>query len=172
MAFSTYDLTVPPLIRGFDVLTSYLDKAAAYADENKIDSSVLINARLAPDMQPLSAQVQRASDNAKGAIVRLTGVPTPSFPDTETTFDELKARIANTVALLKELTPAQFEGSESRIVEMRFRGGMHKLSGETYLLQVLLPNFWFHVTTAHDILRHNGLKIGKSDYFGKLDFIE
>jgi hypothetical protein len=174
MAFSMYELTVPTLLRGFDVLTAYLDKAAAYATENKIDPTVLISARLFPDMHPLSAQIQRASDNAKGAITRLTGVQTPSFPDTETSFDEFKERIAKTVALLRDLTPSQFEGSDSRIVEMP-RGPnspVRKLRGDKYLVQVLLPNFFFHVTTAHDILRHNGVKIGKADYLGQLEFIE
>jgi hypothetical protein len=172
MPLSMYDLTVPTLLRGFDVLTSYLDKAAAYAADNKIDPAALIGARLFPDMQPLSAQVQRASDNAKGAITRLTGVATPSFLDTESSFDELKERIAKTVALLRELTPAQFEGSEDKIVEMRLGGTTRRLRGATYLTQVLLPNFFFHVTTAHDILRHGGLKIGKLDYFGEIDFLD
>lgn len=172
MSFSMYELTVPTLLRGFEVLTAYLDKAAAYAAENKIDPAVLLNARLFPDMQPLSAQIQRASDNAKGAITRLTGAATPSFPDNETSFDELKERIAKTVALLRDLTPAQFENSDTRIVEFRIGGAVRLIRGDKYLVQMLLPNFFFHVTTAHDILRHNGLKIGKLDYFGQLEFIE
>lgn len=172
MPFSMYELTVPTLLRGFDVLESYLDKAAAYATENKIDPTVLINARLFPDMQPLAAQIQRASDNAKGAITRLTGAETPSFPDTETSFDELKERIAKTVALRRALTPAQFDGADTRIVELRIGGTVRLLRGDKYLVQMLLPNFFFHVTTAHDILRHNGVKIGKRDYLGELEFIE
>ncbi|GIL38447.1 DUF1993 domain-containing protein [Roseiterribacter gracilis] len=172
MSLSMYEVTVPTLLRGFEVLTSYLDKGATYATENKIDPAVLLTARLYPDMQPLSAQIQRASDNAKGAITRLTGAPTPGFPDTETTFDELKERIAKTAALLKDLQPSQFDGSDARIVEMRLGGAVRTLRGDTYLLQVLLPNFFFHLTTAHDILRHNGLKIGKLDYFGELHFLD
>lgn len=171
MPFSMYELTVPTLLRGFEVLTAYLDKAAAYAAENKIDPSVLLNARLFPDMQPLSAQIQRASDNAKGAITRLTSVATPSFPDNEASFDELKERIAKTVALLRDLTPAQFDNSDAKIIEFKLGGTVRLIRGDKYLVQMLLPNFFFHVTTAHDILRHNGLKIGKLDYFGQLEFI-
>ncbi len=144
MPFSMYELTVPTLLRGFDVLTGYLDKAASYAAENKIDPSVLLQARLFPDMQPLSAQIQRASDNAKGAITRLTGAETPSFADTETSFDELKQRIAKTVALLQALTPSQFDNSESRMVEMRPRrygapAARRQISGADAAAELLFP---------------------------------
>jgi hypothetical protein len=172
MSLSMYDFSVPVLLRGFETLSNYLDKAAAYAAENNIDPTVLLNARLALDMQPLSSQVQRASDSAKGAIARLTGIEVPSFPDTETTFEELQERIKKTVAVIKSATPAQFAGSESRMLEMKFGSVSGSFRGDAYLTQFVLPNFFFHLTTAHDILRHNGMKIGKRDYLGKLDFLE
>ena len=169
MSISMYDATIPVLLRGLTVTASYLDKAEAYAAERSIDPSVLINARLAPDMQPLSAQVQRISDSAKGAIARLTDIEVPSFADTETTFPELKERVAKTIALLKAVTPKQMEGSESRSTELKFRTVTKTLRGDTFVLHFLLPNVFFHVTTLHDILRHNGMPIGKRDYLGNYD---
>lgn len=171
MAFSMYDVTIPVMIRGFGIMTQYLEKAAAYAAENNINPAVLVQARLSPDMLPLAGQVQRASDNAKGAIARLTGKEMPGFSDTETTFEELHERINKTVALLEAVKPEELEGTESRHIEMRFRSVNGVLSGDTYLLTFLLPNFFFHVTTMHAILRHNGLKIGKKDYVGQLTYV-
>jgi hypothetical protein len=161
-----YDVTVPVLIRGLSILDEYLDRAAAFATENKIDPKVLVNSRLAPDMQPLSGQIQRASDTAKGAIPRLTDLQAPSFADTEVTLEDLKKRIADTVAFLKSVTPANLEGSQTRRIELKFLNAV--MSADTFVLQFLLPNFFFHVTTAHDILRHNGVKIGKRDYLGQI----
>jgi hypothetical protein len=172
MSLSMYDLSIPVLVRGFATLSDYLDKAASHAAESGIDPAVLVNARLAPDMLPLAGQVQRASDSAKGAIGRLAAIETPSFPDTEATFADLKGRVAKTVAFLRAVDPAQLAGSENRMVEVKVRGGRGILRGDTYLLQILLPNFFFHVATAHDILRHSGLKIGKKDYLGTIDYSE
>jgi hypothetical protein len=169
MSVAMYDLTIPVLIRGLGVLKDYLDKAATFAAEKGIDPAVLIDARLAPDMLPFSAQLQRASDNAKGGIGRLTGVAVPSFPDTETGFAELKERIDKTTAFLRSVGPDRFEGSESRPVELTFGGAKTTLRGERYLLVILLPNFFFHIATAHGILRHAGLPIGKADYLGNFD---
>ena len=169
MSISMYDATVPVLLRGLTVAATYLDKAEAYAVEKNIDPSVLLNARLALDMQPLSAQVQRISDGAKGAIARLTDIEVPSFPDTETTFPELKERVAKTIALLKAVTPQQMEGGESRTTELKFRGATKTLRGDIFVLHFLLPNFFFHVTTLHDILRHNGMPVGKRDYLGNYE---
>jgi hypothetical protein len=171
MSLSMYQASVPVLIRGLTILSSYLDKAAAHAAENNIDPNVLIQARLAPDMLPLAGQIQRASDNAKGGISRLAAVAAPGFSDTETTFDELKERLAKTIAFLETVPAEAFENSEERPCEMRFRSVNGVLRGDVYLLSVLLPNFFFHVTTTHDILRHNGLKIGKKDFFGELTYI-
>ena len=169
MSISMYDATIPVLLRGLTVAATYLDKAEAYATEKGIDQSVLLNARLALDMQPLSAQVQRISDGAKGVIGRLTDIQVPSFPDTETTFAELKERVAKTVAVLNAVTPQHMEGSENRTTELKFRGASKTLRGDVFVLHFLLPNFFFHVTTLHDILRHNGMPIGKRDYLGNYD---
>ncbi len=166
MSLSMYDITIPVLVRGLGILNEYLDRAAAFAVENKIDANVLINARLAPDMLPLSGQVQRASDTAKGAIPRLTDLQAPSFADTEITLEDLKKRVADTVAFLKTVTPANLEGSQARKIELKFLNAV--MTGDTFVLQFLLPNFFFHVTTAHDILRHNGIKVGKRDYLGQI----
>lgn len=163
MSLSMYDLSVPALQRGLGVLSRYLDKASAYATERGFEPSILVNARLAPDMLPLAGQVQRASDTSKGGIARLTGLTAPSFPDTEITIDELKERIAKTVAFLQTITPQQLEGSAERLIESRAIGTM---PGATHLLGFVLPNFYFHVATAHGILRHNGVPVGKKDYLG------
>src|SRR5260370_31533884 len=122
----------------------------------KIDPAVFINARLAPDMFPLSRQVQSASDSAKGCAARLAGVEIPSYADTETTFPELQARIAKTVAFLQSLAPELIDGSEERAIVLKLRGQETKLTGQYYLLNFVLPNFFFHAVTAYDILRHNG----------------
>lgn len=168
MSISMYDATVPVLLRGLTVVSRYLDKAEAHAVEHGFDPAVLIGARLFPDMAPLSAQVQRTSDSAKGALARLAGIEVPAFPDTETTFAELKTRVAKTVALLEAATPRQFEGSAAKRIELKLRGTTVTLTGQQFVLAFLLPNFFFHVTTLHDILRHNGVKIGKADYLGDL----
>lgn len=164
MPISMYDATIPVLLRGLGILDGYLDRAAAFAADHKIDPKVLVNARLAPDMLPLSGQIQRASDTSKGAIPRLTDLQAPSFADTEVTLEDLKKRVADTVAFLKTVTPAHLEGADQRKVELKFYNAV--MTGDLFVLQFLLPNFFFHVTTAHDILRHNGVKVGKRDYLG------
>lgn len=166
MSLSMYDVTIPVLIRGLGILNEYLDRAAAFAAENKIDPKVLVNSRLAPDMLPLSGQVQRASDTSKGAIPRLTDLQAPSFADTEVTLEDLKKRVADTVAFLKTVTPANLEGAQTRKIELKLLNAV--MTGDTFVLQFLLPNFFFHIATAHDILRHNGVKIGKRDYLGQI----
>jgi uncharacterized protein len=166
MSLTMHRLSLPVFQRGFGVLKTLLDKAEAYAKDNGLSPDELINARLAPDMLPLSGQIQRASDTSKNAIVRLTGVEAPKFPDTETTFAELHARIDATLAFFASLDPKVMEGSENATVTLNFTTVKPTLSGEDYLLQFVLPNFFFHVTTAHDILRHKGVTIGKTDYLG------
>jgi hypothetical protein len=161
-----YDATVPVLVRGLNNLSHLLEKGLASAEARDIDPAVLVAARLAPDMHPLSRQVQIASDSAKGAASRLAGVDNPSWPDTETTFPELQARIRKTVDYLETFKPEQFEGAESKTVTLPLPGGEMKFSGQEFLLGFVLPNFLFHVTTAHAILRHNGVPIGKADYLG------
>jgi uncharacterized protein len=168
MSLSMYGLSVPALIRGLGILSGYMDKAATFAAENNIDPAVLISARLAPDMFSLAGQIQRASDNSKGGIGRLAGIEAPSFQDSEKTFPELKARLANTIAFLETVRPEQLDGSESHDITLKLRFASGVLKGDEYLLQVLLPNFYFHIATVHDILRHNGVKIGKKDYIGEV----
>ncbi len=169
MSLSMYQASIPGFIRGLGNFSAILTKAEAYAEAKKIEPSVLINARLAPDMFPLSRQVQIATDGAKGCAARLAGIEVPSYEDTETTFPELQARIAKTIAFLKSVSAAQIDGSEQRKVTFKLRGKDVSFLGQPYLLTFVLPNFYFHITTAYDILRHNGLEIGKSDYLGGLD---
>lgn len=166
MSLSMYDASIPVFIRMFTNLSTILDKAVAHAEAKKIDPSVLVNARLAPDMFPLARQIQSASDSAKGAAARLGGVENPSFPDTETSFAELQERIAKTVAFLKSVERAQIDGSEERPVVLKTRAAELNFTGMNYLLGFALPNFYFHVVTAYDILRHNGVEVGKRDYLG------
>ncbi len=166
MALSIYDISVPVLKRALGILALYMDEAAKYAEEAGIKPEVLVNARLAPDMLPLSAQIQRASDSAKSIMSRLTGVEVPSFPDTETTFAELKQRLEKTIAYLDTIKPADLAGAESKMVELKFKKWSATLRGDAFVTTYLLPNFYFHVVTAHDILRHNGMKVGKRDYLG------
>ena len=168
MTLSMYQATVPVFVHALENLQAILAKGAAHAEAKKIDPAVFINARLAPDMFPLSRQVQIASDAAKGCAARLAGVAVPSYEDTETTFPELHERLAKTIAFVKGITPAQIDGSEERSVVLKMRTGELTFRGQDYLLRMALPNFFFHVTTAYDILRHNGVEVGKMDYLGKL----
>jgi uncharacterized protein len=168
MTLSMYQASVPVFARGLENLGSILAKVAAHAEAKKIEPGIFINARLAPDMFPLARQVQIASDAAKGCIARLAGAEVPSYPDTESTFPELRERIAKTVAFVQGFTAAQIDGSEERSVTLKMRSGDMAFRGQDYLLKLALPNFFFHVTTAYDILRHNGVEVGKMDYLGKL----
>jgi hypothetical protein len=166
MSLTMYAVSVPVLVRGLGNLSGLLEKGLASAEARNIDPAVLIAARLAPDMHPLSRQVQIASDSAKGAASRLAGVDNPSWPDTETTFPELQARIKQTIDYLQTFKPEQFEGSETKTVTLPSPGGDMNFTGQDFLFGFVLPNFFFHVTTAHAILRHNGVPIGKMDYLG------
>jgi hypothetical protein len=161
-----HQISIPVFARALNNLAAILNKAAAHAEARKIDPSVLINYRLAPDMLPLSRQVQIASDTAKGCAARLAGVDVPSFADTETTFPELQERIDKTLAFLNTLTAEQIDGSESRTVTIQLRGKDVQFVGLAYLTSFVLPNLYFHVTTAYAILRHNGVELGKADYLG------
>src|SRR5580658_7541668 len=145
MSLSMYDASVPVLIRGLGNLSALLEKGLASAEARKIDPAVLVSARLAPDMHPLKNQVQIASDSAKGAASRLAGVDNPSWPDTETTFPELQARIKQTIDYLQTFKPEQFEGSQTKTVTLPSPGGDMKFSGQEFLFGFVLPNFFFHV---------------------------
>jgi hypothetical protein len=168
MTLSMYQASVPVFLRGLENLAAILAKAAVHAEAKKIDPAVFVNARLAPDMLALARQVQIASDSAKGCVARLAGVDVPSFADTETTFPELQARVAKTIDFLKGFKAAQIDGSEERVCILKTRTDEIKHRGQDYLFKLALPNFFFHVTTAYDILRHNGVELGKADYLGKL----
>ncbi len=163
MSLSMHDASIGVFVRAFTALSRILDKAAAHAEAKKIDPAAFVQARLFPDMLPLVRQVQIASDTAKGAGARLAQVDVPSYPDTEATFAELQARIAKTVAFLRGLDATRFAGSEDRTITLKL-DRERTFSGRDYLLNFALPNFFFHVTTAYAILRHNGVEIGKPDY--------
>ncbi|HEX5749972.1 MAG TPA: DUF1993 domain-containing protein [Archangium sp.] len=165
-SLSMYQASIPVFIRMLGNLSAILEKAVAYATAKKIEPSVLINARLAPDMLPLSFQIQIASDMAKGCAARLAGIDAPSMPDTEKTFPELQERIAKTIAFLQTVNAAQIDGSEERDIVLKMRSGELQFKGQSYLLDFVLPNFYFHITTAYAILRHNGLDVGKTDFLG------
>jgi len=167
MTISMYRVAVPPIVRSLSNLRAVLDKAAAHAEVKKIDPSVLLTTRLYPDMFPLSRQVQIATDNAKGVAARLAGFDPPRYEDNESTFPELVARIDKTLAYLETFKPEQIDGSEERAIVLRLRGTTLNLNGLTYLLDFVLPNFFFHVTTAYAILRHCGVEIGKQDFLGR-----
>jgi hypothetical protein len=166
MSLSMYQASVPVFVRMLDNLSKILELAVQHAEEKKIDPSVLINARLAPDMYPLSRQVQIATDMAKGCAARLAGLEVPVYEDNETTFPELQARIAKTLAFIQSVSAEQIDGSEERTVILKLRGKEVSFKGQPYLLHFVLPNFYFHITIAYAILRHNGLAIGKMDYIG------
>ncbi|MBI3144294.1 MAG: DUF1993 domain-containing protein [Pseudogulbenkiania sp.] len=166
MSLSMYQASVPVLTRGLNNLAAILNKGAAHAEAKNIAPDVFLHARLAPDMFPLVRQVQSISDAAKGCAARLAGVEVPSYADTETSFPELQERIAKTVAFLNSIAPEQIDGSEERPITLKVRSREIHFTGQTYLLTFVLPNFYFHLTTAYDILRHNGVEIGKMDYLG------
>jgi hypothetical protein len=168
MTLSMYEVSIPVFQRALTNLSAILDKGAAHAAAKKFDPAVLVNARLAPHMLPLSRQIQIAVDHARGAAARLAGLQRPPVADTETTLDELQARIASTLAYIGTFTPEQIDGSEAREITLPLRTGEVKLKGQPYLLDFAFPNFWFHVTIAYAILRHNGVDIGKTDFIGPL----
>jgi len=166
MSFSVYDASIAPMIRGLNNLSKILDKAAAQAKSEDRDLNSLLEARLAPDMFAFTRQVQVVSDTAKGCAARLSGSEPPSFPDEEKSFPELQQRIGKTVEYLKSFRPEQFEGAEARTVTLKFPNGAMTFTGADYLTGFAIPNFYFHVTAAYAILRHEGIAIGKMDYLG------
>jgi hypothetical protein len=166
MTLSMYQASLPVFHHQLGALSNILGKGEAYAKARGIAPTVLIGYRLAPDMLPLSAQVQIAADAAKGAAARLAGVESPSFADTETTFEELRARCTRTQAYLDGFTADQIDGSEEREVVLKLRDTSVSFKGQQYLLGFALPNFYFHVTTAYAILRHCGVDLGKRDFLG------
>jgi hypothetical protein len=166
MAVTLHSVASLSILPRFKGLKAALDQAEAYATERKIDPSVLLGARLFPDMASLTGQVQLASDHAKGAFYRTAGLENPSIQDVEKSFAELHARIDKTIELINAVTPEQMNGREDAEIELRFRTGARQFKVHDYVIGFALPNFYFHVTTAYDILRHNGLPLGKSLYMG------
>ena len=168
MALSMYQASVPVFIKTLGNLSGILDKAAAYAIAKKVDQSVLLGYRIAPDMLAMMRQVQIACDFAKGASARLAGLEVPAWEDTEKSIDDLKARIAKTIDYCKGFTSAQIDGAEDRDIHVKVAGNPVAYKGQAYLLHSVLPNFFFHTTTAYDILRHCGVEIGKRDFIGQV----
>jgi hypothetical protein len=161
-----YQASVPAFVRALTNLAAILEKGAAHAQARKIDEAVLLNDRLFPDMFPLSRQVQIASDTAKSGAGRLASAEFPAYEDKEATFQELGQRIRNTVTYLQSLSPADIDGSEEKTITWQTRTSTKSMAGLPYLMNHLLPNLHFHVTTAYAILRHNGVEIGKKDFLG------
>jgi uncharacterized protein len=159
--------TLPAFKQGLAGLTAILDKLANHCAAKGIDPVVFLNARLYPDMFATTRQIQIACDFAKGAVARLAGVENPAYEDKEATIDELKARIAKTLAFIESVPASALDGSETKTITMKIRGTEHSWPGETYLVNVAIPNFYFHLTTAYAILRHNGLDIGKNDFLAR-----
>ncbi|UTH74046.1 DUF1993 family protein [Chromobacterium sp. IIBBL 290-4] len=166
MSLAIQQVSLPALRRGLDNLAAILRKAAADAETRKIAPEVFLQARLAPDMFALTRQVQVVCDLAKGCVARLAGAEVPSYADDEQSFDDLQARIAKTLAYIDTIAPSQLEGSESRQVTLKMRGNEVSFGGLDYLNHFVLPNFYFHLTAAYAILRHNGVPLGKMDYLG------
>lgn len=166
MTFSIYAASVPVFRQILTALSAVLDKAEAYAADKKIEPAALLQARLFPDMFPLARQVQVAADFAKGACARLAGVEVPKYDDVESTFAELRARIATTLAFIATLDQEAIAGSAERAITTGSGEKTRHFTGQEYLLHYAYPHFYFHATTAYDILRHNGVEVGKKDFVG------
>jgi hypothetical protein len=161
-----YQASVPRFVNILGNLSNILDKAQAYVDAKKIDAVTLTTYRLFPDMLPMTTQIQIACDAAKGVVARLAGMEIPVYEDNEKTLSDLKARIAKTVAFIQTVTPGQIDGTEDKEIVIKRGDKESHYKGMQFLLGHALPNFYFHVTTAYNILRHNGVEIGKRDYLG------
>ena len=168
MSLSMYQASTPVFIRQLKALADVLGKGQAFATERGLNPAELLEARLAPDMFPLPRQIQIATDGAKGAVARLAGAEVPSFADTETSFAELQERIAKTIAFIESIPADRVDGSEDRQIDLKAGGRELSFRGQPYLLSFVLPNFFFHVTTAYAILRHQGVKLEKRDFLGEI----
>jgi hypothetical protein len=166
MTISIYQSLVPTAIHNLQNLSAILKKAESYAEAKKIEQSALLNFRLFPDMLPMVRQVQIACDTAKAGAARLAEIEIPSFPDVEKTFSELQERITKTIEFLKTIKAEQVNGKEELKISYTQHGRERNFIGLPYLLNYVLPNIFFHITTTYAILRHNGLEIGKKDYLG------
>jgi hypothetical protein len=168
MSISMHSMSVPVFTRMLENLLRWIEKAEAHAAAKKFDVDVLMTARLAPDMLPFSAQIGIATDSAKLCVARLTGADAPKFADDETSIAQLKDRVRKTLEFLRSVPAARFEGCETKDVTIPLRSGPVVLKGELFLKHFSLPNFFFHVTTTYDLLRHNGVELGKTDFLGAL----
>jgi hypothetical protein len=166
MSISMYESSIPVLIRNLNNLSAFLVKAANHASEKDIDGGVLASSRLFPNMLPLTSQIQIACDVSKGAAARLSGIEAPSYEDNEASFEELQTRIAKTVKFLESIPAEKIDGSEEKEITLKAGPTEFKFSGKTYVQNFVLPNVYFHATTAFNILRHNGVEIGKMDFLG------
>lgn len=168
MALATADVSLRIFLHSLKQLDALLAKGEAFMAARKLSDEQMLSARLYPDMLPLAGQVQICADAAKGAGARLAGVDIPSFPDTEKTMAELRARTAKTIAFLQTLKPEQVEGGEARNATVTFRGQSTTYDGRDFLLHRAIPNFFFHMTMTHAILRHIGVDVGKTDFIGQM----
>lgn len=166
MTVSMFKASAPIFVQFLTSLSAVLDKTAAHAEAKKIDPSVLLNTRLYPDMFPLVRQVRAATDHAISACGRLAGVELLTFPNTESSIPELKDRIAKAIEFIKTIKPGQIDGTEDKEITIKLGSGERKFTGQSLLLNFCLPNFYFHTTTAYDILRHCGVEVGKRDFMG------
>ena len=166
MIISMYQVSVPRFVNILSNLSNILDKAQAYVDAKKIDTVTLTTYRLFPDMLPMTTQIQIACDAAKGVVARLAGVEIPVYEDNEKTLSDLKERIAKTVAFIQTVKPGQIDGTEDKEIVIKRGDKETHYKGMQFLLGHAVPNFYFHVTTTYNILRHNGVEIGKRDYLG------
>jgi hypothetical protein len=168
MPLTLHAVSVPVFVRALKALDALLTKGEESAVARGFDPAVLLTSRLAPDMFPLTRQVQIASDGAKGGAARLAGQAPPSYPDTETTFAELHERIAKTITWLEGLDPAAFDGDPDAAMVVTMGGQDYPFTRQSFLFGFVLPNMYFHVSAAYNILRHNGVAVGKRDYLGGL----
>jgi len=169
MPLSLYQASIPVFVKTLRNLRAILEKGAAHATQRKIDESVLLGARLFPDMLPLTFQVQVVTDMARGGAARLAGQEPPKFEDNETTFAQLIDRVDRTLKYLEGLGEPAFEGADSRTITRPLRGKDHTFTARNYLQQFILPNLYFHASVAYGLLRHNGVELGKRDWLGELD---
>jgi len=167
MKASMFQSAVPPCVRALTNLAAILEKGAAHAEARKIDPAALLNARLYPDMLPFTKQIQIGTDTASGGAARLAGKEPPVIEHNETTFAALVARIHQTIQYLNSIKPEQLDGTEDKTVSWQSRSSTKSMQGLPYLVNHILPNVYFHVTTAYNILRHNGVELGKMDYLGR-----
>jgi uncharacterized protein len=167
MTISMYQASVPRITNMLNNLGAILDKAQAHVDAKKLDAAALTNARLFPDMLAMNRQVHIATDTAKGVVARLAGVEIPAYEDNEISFADLKARVDKTVAFVQSFSPEQIDGTEDKAIVTKRGDKETHYTGMQFLLGHAMPNVYFHVTTAYNILRHNGVEIGKKDYLGQ-----